>query len=158
MGWLSTCSIRERGGAVSTRSCRNVFSVEEGPSTSMTTPEVVFKTHPFRPSLDASPYTKGRKPTPWTTPFTWIWRAETDSIIWPVVSCLWSVAFQNATDEGQPTTNRQGALRPGTPGLSEELSFPQPAKDFSTEIPAIRPTSRPLRLFGRRVQRSGPSD
>jgi hypothetical protein len=30
------------------------------------------------------------------------------ALIRSVLSCLWSVAFQNTTDEGQPATNKRG--------------------------------------------------
>src|SRR4029453_10177444 len=47
---------------------RNSFTPEAGPSTSANTPSTSLPTHPASPSRVASENTKGRKPTPCTTP------------------------------------------------------------------------------------------
>jgi hypothetical protein len=57
-----------RSGASATNALRKAVSLLGSPSISMTTPVVSFQTAPPRPKRLARLYTKGRKPTPWTTP------------------------------------------------------------------------------------------
>ena len=51
-------------------------SAARSPSASMTTPDAVFRTMPPRARLVAVRWTKGRNPTPWTSPHTSIRRAR----------------------------------------------------------------------------------
>src|SRR4030042_2454484 len=63
-------SIRARGGACGDTSRVKSSTASIFPSTSMNTPADELFTHPCKLFFWASPYTKGRKPTPWTTPFS----------------------------------------------------------------------------------------
>jgi len=66
----ATSSILASGGAFCFSSSTNFLSDLSSPSTSMSTPLGLFLTAPLRECDLARPYTKGRKPTPWTIPFT----------------------------------------------------------------------------------------
>src|SRR6266487_1212985 len=65
-----TRSTRASGGACVSSSPRNCSTHAAAPSTSAKTPSTSLPTHPARPSRVAREYTKGRKPTPCTTPST----------------------------------------------------------------------------------------
>src|SRR6266700_4223711 len=65
-----TRSILASGGASRSSRRRKSPTVAGGPSTSTNTPSRSLPTSPVRPRPVARVYTNGRKPTPWTTPFT----------------------------------------------------------------------------------------
>src|SRR5579863_4674396 len=73
--WTATESMRAMGGASVRRRARNVSSCGDEPSISMVTPSVLLPMKPASCVSWASRKTKGRKPTPCTTPRTRIsWR------------------------------------------------------------------------------------
>ena len=63
-----TCVIRAGGGACFFSSARNLEIEPDAPSARITTAPGVFVTHPEIPDSAAIRWTKGRNPTPWTTP------------------------------------------------------------------------------------------
>src|SRR5215831_13287730 len=65
-----TRSTRASGGGCASSRPRNSLTPAAEPSTSANTPSTSLPTHPASPSRVASEYTKGRKPTPCTTPST----------------------------------------------------------------------------------------
>ena len=65
-----TRSTRASGGAWASSRPRNSLTHAALPSTSANTPSTSLPTHPASPSRVAREYTKGRKPTPCTTPST----------------------------------------------------------------------------------------
>ncbi|CAM5464247.1 hypothetical protein SHIRM173S_13143 [Streptomyces hirsutus] len=67
---VSTDSTTASGGASGRRREQNRSTAAGGPSTSTTTPSPVLVTYPVSRRSVAIPYTKGRKPTPCTTPRT----------------------------------------------------------------------------------------
>src|SRR5512141_1903852 len=64
--------MRARGGALTDSASTNSSTRSRSPCTTISTPAEVLHTQPCRRSCVASPYTNGRKPTPCTTPVTWI--------------------------------------------------------------------------------------
>ncbi len=69
-GSASTAKIFARGGASATSRDVKRSTAAAAPSTSMNTPSVSFPTWPASPISQARRWTKGRNPTPWTTPTT----------------------------------------------------------------------------------------
>src|ERR1700690_2050819 len=66
----STATTRDAGGAPVFRALTRASTDGAGPAALMRTPSESFLTQPRSPSLVASRWTKGRNPTPWTTPRT----------------------------------------------------------------------------------------
>src|SRR5882672_7502456 len=67
---VETDSTRASGGGLVVSARSNRSSASRSPSTSMTTPAGLLVTKPLRWRWEARPCTNGRKPTPWTTPWT----------------------------------------------------------------------------------------
>jgi hypothetical protein len=70
VGIASTPWTREAGGASDRSAARSASMSCAGPTARISTPSASFRTHPRRPSRVATWCTKGRKPTPCTTPRT----------------------------------------------------------------------------------------
>src|ERR1035438_4770110 len=60
--------MREAGGASFFSRCRNFCNTDSSPSRWIATPSSPFNTHPAKSNSRATRYTKGRNPTPCTTP------------------------------------------------------------------------------------------
>ena len=70
-----------RGGASAGSASANAATAAGVPSASTSTPAEVLRTQPRTPQRAASEYTKGRKPTPWTTPRTLMRTAALDALV-----------------------------------------------------------------------------
>src|SRR5512139_3976644 len=88
--------IRAAGGASGRRRARNRATDDGSPSTRITTLPGVLATHPERPHREARRWTKGRNPTPCTTPRAVISRAA------------------EATEESPPGEAANEAISPST--------------------------------------------